>query len=176
MISISAADTAQVTLVVRRVTQLSAVVTKADSARRYISAGLRGFEERRKSGFGGYFVSDSVLRANEGRQLANVIASRMPGLVLAPGAASAMFLTNSTRCTGGGPPQVYLDGVPLSPDIVPGRQRPSQSTDNLPFNLANFHVSMLAGLEWYADGTDLPIEFDHSSRRCGALLLWTRER
>ncbi len=176
MISISPTDTTPVTLVLRRVTQLSTVVTKADSAPRYISPALRGFEDRRKSGFGGYFVSDGVLRANEGRQLANVISSRMPGLVLRPGAASAMYLASSARCTSGGPPQVYLDGVPLSPDFSPGKPRKSDTIDNLPFNLANFDVSSLAGVEWYPDGTSLPIEFDHSSRRCGALLLWTRER
>jgi hypothetical protein len=174
-IAISPADTAPVTLTLRRVTQLSPVITKAGSSPRYISPALRGFEERRKSGFG-YFVGDSVLRANEGRLLANVITSRMPGIITRAGSASSTYLMQSPRCVGGGPPQVYLDGVPLSPDLPSTRSSRSSSLDNLPFNLTNFDVSSLAGVEWYPDGASLPAEFNHTSARCGALLLWTRER
>ena len=174
-VAISPADTAPVTLTLRRLTQLSPVVTKANSTPQYISPALRGFEERRRSGFG-YFVGDSVLRANEGRLLANLLASRMPGFITRPGRASATYLWQSPRCVGGGPPQVYLDGVPMPPDILGGRTSRSGSVDNLPINLTNFDVSSLAGVEWYPDGTSTPVEFNHTSARCGALLLWTRER
>lgn len=174
-VAISPADTVPLTLTLRRLTQLSPVVTQANSTPRYISPALQGFEERRKAGFG-YFVGDSVLRANEGRLLANVLASRMPGFITRPGRASATYLGQSPRCVGGGPPQVYLDGVPLSPDVPAGRTSRSGSLDNLPFNLTNFDVSSLAGVEWYPDGTSQPVEFNHTSARCGALLLWTRER
>lgn len=173
-VAISPADTVPLTLTLRRLAQLSPVVTQANSVPRHISPALQGFEERRKIGFG-YFLGDSVLRANEGRLLANVLMSRMPGIMVKPGRASATYLGQSPRCVGGGPPQVYLDGVPLSPDI-PGGRATSSSIDNLPFNLTNFDVSSLAGVEWYPDGASTPMEFNHTSARCGALLLWTRER
>ncbi len=172
-VAISPADTVPLTLTLHRVTELSPVVSKAQS--RYISPALRGFEERRKSGWG-YFVDDSVLRASEGRLLADVLASRMPNLTTKAGSASAMHLMQSGRCTNGGPPQVYLDGVPLSPDLPARGLRSNTSVDNLPFNLSNFNVEALAGVEWYPDGVSLPEEFNHTSARCGALLLWTRER
>jgi hypothetical protein len=171
-IAISPADTTPLTLTLRRLTQLSPVVTKAKS--RYISPALQGFEERKKTGFG-YFVDDSVLRANEGRLLANVIASRMPNMFTAQGRASSVYLMRSGRCVNGGPPQVYLDGVPLAPDLPMGFKA-GHSVDNLPFNLSNFDVNTLAGVEWYPDNVSVPMEFSHTSARCGSLLLWTRER
>jgi hypothetical protein len=101
--------------------------------------------------------------------------ARLPSVITKAGRASSMYLLQSPRCVGGGPPQVYLDGVPLSPDIPPGRA-PGGSLDNLPFNLSNFDVTILAGVEWYPDGVSAPTEFNRTSARCGTLLLWTRER
>lgn len=160
-------------------------------APRYISPALQGFEERKKLNMGGYFVDDSVLRKEEGRKLGDVLRSHVPGVMLSEGAHSAINLLKSPRCVSGGPPQVYLDGVPLAAEIPSSdvRDRPGNASGSggpttrrqqnaaiPPFDLTNFLVSNLAGVEYYPDGTSLPIQFDHSSERCGALLLWTRER
>ncbi|MGH7617274.1 MAG: hypothetical protein ACREPM_08615 [Gemmatimonadaceae bacterium] len=180
LVAISPSDTTPVTIVLRHVTELAPVVTKAPETPMYISPRLRGFEERRKQGFGS-FISDSVLRANEGHLLANVLMSRAPGITIRQGAGSANYLLQSPHCVGGGPPQVVLDGVPMSPDPPPnmgisgGRSRPV-SMDNVAFDLTKFDVSTLAGVEWYPDNDIAPIEFTHTSARCGLLLLWTRER
>lgn len=199
-VAISPKDTTPLTVIMRRVTQLAPMVTRADS-QRYISGALRRVQEREKLGFG-YFIDDSVLRKNEGLPLSMVIASRLPGIQLKPGRASATYLMQSTRCTSG-LPQVFVDGVPLSPeptpDMVPnpvaqpaaspqGGKRtanpvatpaagsaPPVSIDYVPFNLTTFDVSQFAAIEWYPDGLTLPIEFT-TGRRCGALMLWTRER
>lgn len=180
LVAISPRDTTPITMVMRRVTELPTVVTKAPETPQYISPRLRGFEERRKQGFGS-FISDSVLRANEGRPLANVLLSRAPGVKIMDGRSSAMYLVQSPHCTSGGPPQVVLDGVPLSPDPPPpssgrGRQTRAPSPDVVPFDLSKFDVSNLGGVEWYPDNDLAPIEFAHTSARCGLLLLWTRER
>jgi len=82
--------------------------------------------------------------------------SRAPGINVMQGAGSATYLLKSPHCVGGGPPQV--------------------SRANVPFDLTKFDVSTLAGVEWYPDNDMAPIEFTHSSARCGLLLLWTRER
>ena len=180
LVPISPRDTTPITIIMRRVTELPTVVTKANETPHFVSARLQAFEERRKQGFGS-FISDSVLRANEGRPLANVLMGRAPGVSVRQGAASATYLLKSPRCMVGGPPQVVMDGVTLSPDPPPGsggRGRGSrpQSSDSLPFDLSRFDVSNLAGVEWYPDNDGAPIEFTHTSGRCGLLLLWTRER
>lgn len=177
LVAISPRDTAPVTVVMRRVTELPTVVAKAPESSRYISPRLQGFEERRKRGFGS-FIGDSVLRFNESHPLANVLMSRAPGIMVKQGAGSATYLLKSPHCLNGGPPQVVLDGVTISPDPPPGfnpRAR-GASIDNVPFDLSRFDVSNLAGVEWYPDNDTAPIEFAHTSARCGLLLLWTRER
>jgi hypothetical protein len=178
------ADTAAARVALSRAVTLPAVVAK-DSMRRYISPALNGFEERRRSGTGGYFIGDSTLRKEENRKLGDVMRSHVPGVMLAEGAHLASYLLKSPRCASGGPPQVYLDGVPLtapSTSADPRGQpvRPTTSRDQAaaypPFDLTQFNVSDLAGVEYYPDGTTLPIEFSPTSNRCGALLLWTREK
>ncbi len=161
-----------------------------------ISPALRGFEERRRLGMGGYFLSDSLLRREENRKLGDVVRSHMPGAMLQEGFHSSIYLMRSPRCVSGGPPQVYLDGVPLgagsvdndpsansasgtggsSKDAKGPTTRREQNAAVPPFDLSDFAVSNLAGVEYYPDDTSLPVEFNHSSERCGALLLWTRER
>ena len=92
----------------------------------------------------------------------------MPGIVIRDGAFSSSMLLASTRCGAGGPPQVYLDGIPLLGNIVNGREGA--------FNLNSIDVSELGGVEYYPTTESMPIEFSHTSNGCGALMLWTRER
>jgi hypothetical protein len=184
-VAISPVDTSPITLVLRRVRELPTVVTRADSAPHYLSPALRGFEERRRRE-SGTFIGEDVLRKNEGRPLGNLLLGRAAGVKLASGVGGASFLMPAARCGSGGPPQVYLDGVPLSPTPIPSpRMSPPMSprsggsprTDaTLPFNLNEFDVSTLGAVEFYSTTDLAPIEFSHTSTRCGALLLWTRER
>jgi hypothetical protein len=44
----------------------------------YISANLRGFRERQRSGSGGYFVDDSILRRNENQRLPDICLRGFP--------------------------------------------------------------------------------------------------
>jgi hypothetical protein len=184
VVPISPSDTAPLTLVMRRLAELPAVVSKA-AAPQHISPGLRGFDERQRLGFAGYFIGDSILRGEENRRLADVLRMHAPSIMIYEGSGSSTLLLKSPRCAAGGPPQVYLDGIPLNapPDAKPsgrirrnaGATQPSSSRP-LPFNLSDFQVSDFAGVEWYPDSDILPEEFDHTSLRCGALLLWTREK
>jgi len=178
-VSISPSDSTPVTVVVKRVTELPTVVTK-DAAPRYISPALRGFEERRKNATAGYFIPDSILRRSENRQLANVLMANAPGVMIAQ-RSSATFLTKSPRCSNGGQPDVYIDGVALAhlPDPrwpLPPARRNQPDTRDIPIDLSQFQVSSLSGIEFYPDNATMPVQFSRTSAGCGALFLWTRER
>ncbi|MFI5228805.1 MAG: carboxypeptidase-like regulatory domain-containing protein [Gemmatimonadales bacterium] len=176
-------DTQETRVALSKAVALATVRINAPSEL-YVSPALRRFEERRRLGLGGYFIGASILRREESRNLGNVLRSHVPGTMIAEGAHSAAYLLKSPRCVEGGPPQVYLDGVPLAAPPLPG-SKPNEANPTTargqavaipPFDLSEFNVSDLAGIEYYPDGTQLPEEFDHTSTRCGALLLWTREK
>ena len=78
-----------------------------------------------------------------------------------------MYLVSSMRCSSGGPPEVYLDGVAVNA---------ASGNHQRPFDLNSIGVSELAGIEFYPSTAEVPIEFSHTTAGCGALMLWTRER
>jgi hypothetical protein len=172
-------DSAPITLVFQRITQLAATVTKADSAPKFVSPALRGFEERRRSGMGGYFIGEAELRKLENSTVGNV-ARKLPGATIVDGTGSAAWLMRNSRCNDGtksGPPDVYLDGIAWTPPLRPDAPRYlGGDIDGIAFDLSDFHVSDLAGIEFYPDNAVAPMQFAHTAKRCGLLLLWTRER
>lgn len=173
-VSITPSDTAPLTLLMRQVVALPTVVT-TDAAPRPVSATLRGFDERARARRTGYFITDSTLRKHEDQSLADVLRTNAPGVSVTANQGT-MYLAQSPRCRDGtkaGPPQLYLDGIPLASDFPPGNSRLSGATLP-PFDLTPYQISNLAGIEWYPDASMIPIEFAHPSNRCGALFLWTR--
>jgi hypothetical protein len=181
-ITMAPADTAPITVRMKRVAKLPTVVT-TNSAPKYVSPLLRGFEERRKTAAFGYFIDEAALRKDDTRPLANVLAAQVAGSIIKP-ISSANFLVRSVRCSTGGEPDVYLDGT-LLPHIEDTRWKPTEKprpgnvpphdASEYPFDLNQFRVEALAGVEYYPDKTTLPVQFNRG-RGCGALLLWTRER
>jgi hypothetical protein len=180
-ISIVETDTASLTIMLRRVTELPAVVT-SDSAPAAISAKMRGFETRRNMHAGGYYVTEDILRRNDGKLLANVLAANLPGLSLDRRSGNKSMVVRSPRCLDGthaGPPAVYLDGVAVVGDAVEGRRARGSGAGVMnaaPFDIQLYAVEDLAAVEWYPDNALLPVDVPHDSGRCGSLLLWTRER
>jgi hypothetical protein len=159
MVAISPADTAPLTILLKHVVELAAVVT-IDSAPRYMSPGLRGFEDRRREAAAGYFMSEAQIRKDEARTLGNALLAHFPGLTIKQGRQGQMSLAPSPRCGKGGAPSVFLDGVPLSPT---------------PVNLNEYDLANLAGIEYYPMTGTAPPQFNGTSTSCGALLLWSRQ-
>ena len=155
---------------------LDTVRTRAEG-RKFVSPSLRSFEERRLAHQGGYFVSDSSLRANDTRRLAEVLSS-IPGVVRVP-ARGATYLAAARSSGDGGPVfqskpnapcfvSVYVDGAKLF-------QAPSTSTNQPPdFNL--LPANEFSGAEYYSGAASMPPQFNQTGSSCGTLLLWTRER
>jgi hypothetical protein len=160
-------------------TQLDPVQTRAAGARKYVSPALTAFEERRLSGKGGYFIADSVMRANENTTLPNVLV-RIPGLQRVIRNDSEFIASSRSAGTGGGlvfqrktaDPNcyvtLYIDGV------VRFKGPPSPTSGPLP-DFRSINVTDLAGAEFYPGGASLPAQYSSTST-CGVLLLWTRER
>jgi hypothetical protein len=149
---------------------LDSVVSKATAPRAYISPGLNGFEERRRSGTGGYFITDSIIRREEDRPLADIIRMHVPGANVLP--LGTRTYLSASRINGGCFPDVYLDGVPLVklPDPQP------KYSKIVAVDLGQFPPTQLGAIEFYPGGATLPIELNHTASGCGALLLWTREK
>lgn len=176
-VAITPSDTAPLTIVLARVTELPAVVTQADS-NHLRSPALRAFDERQRAGTGGYFIGDAELRRLDASPVGNVVR-RLPGMKLVEG-AEAVWLLPTTRCNDGshpGPPQVYLDGVAWTPTVRPDAPHLGRKDlDGTAFNLNDFQVSELAAIEFYPDNTVIPAGMPQNARRCGALFLWSRDR
>lgn len=176
-VAVSPADTAPLTILFKRVTELPAVVTR-DSAPAFRSPALRGFDERRHDRAGGYFLGEAELRAKDNSTVANVVRA-LPGMKVLDG-RGASWLLPTARCNDGthaGPPAVYLDGVAWTPPARADTPHVGRKDDEgAAFDLNEFQVYNLAAIEYYPDNTVLPAGLTHSATRCGAIFLWTRER
>jgi hypothetical protein len=190
-VAISATDSTPITVVLKHIAELPAVVTR-DSIRRYVSPGLRAFDERRRNHSAGYFVGDSILRKDENRSLASLLQAHAAGAAIKQGRGGTSFLVKAPSCSNGGPPDVYLDGAPIAhlPDpryqgervsdpttfkvLKSSQQTQDGSAD--PIDLSQFRVSDLAGVEFYPRTETVPVQYSRSTSACGVLLLWTRER
>jgi hypothetical protein len=184
-LSIIETDTASLTIMLKRITELPAVVTR-DSAPRAIPAKLRGFEDRRNMHAGGYYITEDMLRAGDGKLLPNVLTANLPGLTLDRRSGNKAMVSKSPRCMDGtkaGPPAVYVDGIAVGEDPVEVARAARVASGTAGFgsgkasiDVQAFTVEELAAVEWYPDNSLIPADLPHDSSRCGALLLWTRVR
>ncbi len=154
---------------------------------KYVSPRLKAFEDRRLSGQGGRFISDSTMRQSENMSLTNLVAGHIPGLmqvfqnlgtalVSTRKACKGLVLLGNNGTTGASsckPNQpdcyvaIYLDGV----------LQYSTKFGGTPPDLAKMvSVSNLAGAEFYADAASAPVGMNSDDDGCGSLWLWTRER
>jgi hypothetical protein len=172
-------DSNGVTIVLKRTAQmLPTVVTKdkaVDSVPRYFSPALRGFEERRHQGFG-HFVSEAQLRKKEGSRLSEIITANIPGAMTRPGRGGVVNIVGHRAGGSGGRMMdtspcyitVYMDGVLYYSKVQAGGAPPP--------DFASLQANEYAGIEFYAGGATLPVQYTRTDAGCGTLLLWTRER
>ena len=166
--AISPADTVPLTLMMTPTTTVLPTVVTRDSAPRYISPALRGFEERRKTGIG-HFIPEAELRKSDSRQMVDVLRM-LPGVTIkcsprlqpdrqcfAVGRQSA----EHPLISGSGPCKykTYIDGLVIA-DL----------------NLSQMDVSQYAAVESYGGAATIPPIYNVTGGACGVLLFWTRER
>jgi Carboxypeptidase regulatory-like domain len=167
VVAVSPSDTVPLTIVLTSAAQTLPKMTTTDSAPRYLSPGLRDFEERRAKGFG-YFIPEADLRKADNSKMTNVIR-RLPNIhIICPRTGTrrgecyptSMRQPQKYAVLGGECPlDIYVDGA--------------ASTDN---DLEKMRVNDYAGIEYYAGGGTIPVQYNRTGSSCGVLLFWTRER
>jgi hypothetical protein len=162
-VSITLRDTAPITIVLNRLTDLAPVII-TDSAPRYTSQRLRQFEQRRSLGIG-HFVTEAELRKDDGRRLGAALM-RLPGLMVTARNGSVV----STR--GGCSPDVYVDGVMGGAPIAMATVRGGRHTYP---GVGLLDVTDFAAIEYYTPG-ESPAQFRGVGNACGVIMLWTREK
>jgi hypothetical protein len=113
----------------------------------------------------GRFVTDSVLVSETTRQITDIMATHLPGIVVAgDGRAVARRVCVSPT---GAPIHnarwpVYIDGVRASPRTSPD-----------PTDLRAISGRDVAGVELY-DAENAPVQYRELGLSCGVLLIWLR--
>jgi len=142
---------------------------------------LATFEARMRTATGN-FLTRATLDSMSDRRLGEILASRLAGARVVNGNASAWVATRRgqqsiqrrpamsrfDRARGADPTAcyaaVYLDGT-----LVYG----GAEGESL-FDVNTLGPSEVAGIEFYAGGSQLPVEINRPAPTCGALVIWTR--
>ena len=173
-VHISPADTEPLTVLLEPATMLPTVVSR-DSAPRYISPALGGFEQRQRSGFGS-FIDEAEMRKKENWTMANLVTSHFSGLMTAVSPHGEEYVTSTRKMCAGLAlarcsqpncyPSVYVDGIQYHSTARAGGNAVDLSKwSPMDFEAAEFYSSV-----------EVPGQFAGINQECGVLLLWTRER
>jgi hypothetical protein len=150
------------------------------AAPQYVSAKLREFDARSRTGQG-TFIVDSVLRRNESQRMSDVLRAFIPSVQIQTSGSSAYVVSvrdsrvrkRPFEVTVASPElshcyaTVYLDGLLLF-DLA------TADPTGAPPNINEFRVSDFTGIEYHPGDGVLPPQF--RSSECGTLLMWTREK
>lgn len=154
--------------------KLAAVQTLDHNSVPRLPPGLQEMEERRNMHVGGYFVTDSMLRANDEKKLTYFL-SRIPALRLDVNPPPALRATGAEVFLKGGHDnkpcyvEIFVDGA------VYYKNPPSASNPPPDFN--TLWANGYSGMEYYPSGSSIPAQYNGThgaSGDCGTMLLWTR--
>jgi hypothetical protein len=128
-------------------------------ARTVLGRNLADFEERRKMGFGRFLSQEDFAKA-EGRNMLNILTSRIPGVRIAD--TGRRILVSSRGGISLSRRQCLIRVIF---DVIP---------DAAPLDLDAIDPLTLAAAEYYTPAT-LPAQFNFGGNSpCGTLLLWSR--
>lgn len=165
-VEITPRDTLPLTVILVPLPTL-ATVTKTETALEFATPKLRGFEERRRGGFG-RFLTEADLRKHDNRSLTSLVRGMGNINFACPRAGPDLGKCfpvsgrqQSKYAILGGTCEipVYIDGIP-SPDG----------------DLERLRAIDFSGIEYYSGSSTIPAQFNGTGSACGVLLLWTRDR
>ncbi|HEY4216064.1 MAG TPA: carboxypeptidase-like regulatory domain-containing protein [Gemmatimonadaceae bacterium] len=150
--------------------------TVAATNRPALPAGLDEMEGRRKMHMGGFFVTDSALRANDERKLTyflamaprieEVLSTTGSGIFIAVPGPAPGYTTDGTFPGGRCYVNIYLNGSVFWAG-PPGPFNP-------PPDFNAMWAREYSGVEYYASESSIPTQYNATRWGCGVLLLWTR--
>lgn len=159
-VDLTPSDTVALVVALVRAQGMDTVRVRAEAmARTVLGRNLAAFDERRKIGFGKFLTQEDFAKA-EGRNMLDVLTSRIPGVRIAG--------TDRRRLVSS------RGAVSLSQRECPIRVIFDGSPDAAPLDLDSIQPSTIAAAEYYTPAT-LPQQFNfRGNAPCGTLLLWSR--
>jgi hypothetical protein len=162
---------------------LTALPVNLDPARTVAAApetrlppGIAELEERRKLHMGGFFVTDSMLRANDERKLTYLLA-QAPRLQQALGSGTGVFLAVPGPAPGYRSDGTFPGGKCFVNVYMNGARywMGPPSPVNPPPDFDAMWSREYSGVEYYASTATIPPQYNSTNGwPCGVLLLWTR--
>jgi hypothetical protein len=167
-VMVSPADTVSVTVLLQPIRQpLPEVVTTARAETR---GKMSEFERRRATGFG-HFITRAQLEKFEGHLTADVMRT-LPGVGIYLGPFREAYV-GTTR-----PPTSILrngpDGICRAAVMVDGVPVYHGNDSEKPFNINSIPPAEIEGVEFYAGGATVPVEYNATRNTCGLVVIWTR--
>jgi hypothetical protein len=141
---------------------------------------LAEFEERRLAGAGGRFLTKDQIEKHAYGNLSDIL-KQLPGIEFRqnPGLSNEVYavggrnsVPGGSLARGGG----AMKGPPscLAAVVLDGAFVYAGATGEQPFNLNSINPTDIAGVEYYAGASSMPIKYNSMRNTCGLLMIWTK--
>ena len=164
---------------IQAVTRLSTVEVKGRAA---VTGKLAEFDERRRAGSGGHFITDSILVKNQDRRMAEIFAM-VPGAHVVQGLGDAAWVGTSrgpSSLTRGRSGLSEMDrrrgasGAICYAAVVLDGAFVYQGLGEQLWDINSISPGSIAGIEYYADGATIPVKYNGTRNTCGLVVIWTK--
>lgn len=161
-VTVSPTDTVSITVAL--VPLVQALPEVRTTAPRPTAGKLATFEQHRAEGMGHFLTQDQLEKA-QGRLTSDVFRM-IPGMKVVPDLHGTAWYVGTTR--GGGS---IGGGTCLAAVMVDGVIVYRGGRGAVPFDINTIRPEEMAGVEFYAGGASMPIEYRFG---CGLVVIWTR--
>lgn len=154
MLRIPGRDSLTIMLLLRRTSQQLPPVTVTDTAPDLLTE----FEQRRRRHVGGYFITETEIRARHGSTLGDIILTKIPGVGVLRRTGSGELIysrrgPNNFR-QGVCAVAIYYDGVRSAGPVS---------------------INEIGGIEYYNPGF-VPVRYRELGSGCGVMLMWSSRK
>jgi hypothetical protein len=163
-VMVSPADTVSITVMLKPLAQELPEVRA--TAANTTSGKLATFEQHRAEGFGHFLTREELAKA-EGHLTSDVFRM-IPGVQLWPDSRRGAWYVGTRRGNTSMLRNAGLNGICLAAVMVDGLIMQT------PFDINSIRPEEIAGVEYYAGGASMPMEYNSTRAACGLVVIWTR--